>query len=92
MFVYEKKNHHVQWVLNKNSRIPGVRDAIYMRDVLIFNYLRVLRLDDYGRGYLRVWIAGDSQFEKRTDLLLAQLSVNRLRPVSSWTSEDISIN
>lgn len=52
-----------------------------MRDVLIFNYLRVLRLDDYGRSYLRVWIAGDSQFEKRTDLLLAQLSVNSLRSV-----------
>lgn len=70
-------------MINKNSRIPGIRDAIYMRDILIFDYLRVLRLDDYGRGYLRVRIAGDLQFEKRTDLLLAQLSVNSLCSVSS---------
>lgn len=69
-------------MMNKDSRIPGIGDAIY-GDRLIFDYLRILRLDDYGRRYLYVRIAGDLQLEKRTDLLLAQLSVNSLRSVSS---------
>lgn len=69
--------------MNKNLRIPGIRDAIYVRDILIFDYLCVLRLNDYGRGYLRVRITSDLKFEKWTDLLLAQLSVNSLCSVSS---------
>lgn len=70
-------------IINKDSRIPSIRDAIYVRDILIFDYLRVLRLDDYGRGYFRIWIADNLQFKKRTAHLRAQLSVNSLRSVSS---------
>lgn len=76
-----RRSHHTQWMINKNLQIPGVRDAIYMSDILIFDYLRVLRLNDYIGGYLHIWIAGNFQFEKRTDLFLAQLSVNSLRSV-----------
>lgn len=56
--------------MQKDFRLPGIRDAIYIRDILIFDYLRVLRLDDYGRGHFRIWIAGDLQLEKWTILLL----------------------
>jgi len=46
-------------IKEKDLQIPGIRDAIYVRDILIFDYLCVLWLDDYGRSYLRVWITGD---------------------------------
>lgn len=87
----EKKNDRTQHdesnKTQKDSRLPGIRDAVYVRDVLIFDYLRVLRLDDYGRGYFRIWIAGDLQLEKRAILLLAQLGVDSLRSVHNKSSE-----
>lgn len=65
--------------------LPGIRDAVYVRDVLIFDYLRILRLDNYGRNYFRIRITGDSQLEERAVLFSAQLGVES--PRSGYYSE-----
>ena len=70
----------VQW--GNRCKLPGISDAVYVSHSLIFDYFRILGLnDDRGRNF-RARISSHFQFEERAVFLLSELRVDGSRSAS----------